>query len=226
MKKFSIAVLCLLGAVPCFADEMSDEQKTIYALGAIIGKQIAVFNLTPAEMELVKQGLGDSMKEGSAALDLETYGPKVQALAASRRAAVGVKQAAAGKAFVEQAATTADAETTATGLVYIPSNNGSGANPTANDVVKVHYRGTFIDGTEFDSSIKRGEPVEFPLNGVIKCWTEGVQKMKVGGKARLVCPPAIAYGEQGSGPIPPNATLNFDVELLEIKADAAEDDKK
>ena len=109
--------------------------------------------------------------------------------------------------------------TTASGLVYESLTDGSGPSPTAADVVKVNYRGTFADGgKEFDSSYKRGQPIEFPLGGVIKCWTEGVQKMKVGGKARLTCPPAIAYGSRGAaGVIPPNATLNFEVELLGIK---------
>jgi FKBP-type peptidyl-prolyl cis-trans isomerase FkpA len=104
------------------------------------------------------------------------------------------------------------------GLIYKSIKEGSGAQPVATDVVKVHYRGTLQDGTEFDSSHKRGQPAEFPLNRVIKCWTEGVQKMKVGGKAQLTCPPGIAYGERGTpgGPIPPNATLNFEVELLGI----------
>ena len=104
------------------------------------------------------------------------------------------------------------------GLVYRSLKDGSGPSPTATDTVKVHYRGTFPDGREFDSSYKRGEPIEFPLNGVIKCWTEGVQKMKVGGKAKLTCPPSIAYGERGAGSaVPPNATLQFEVELLGIR---------
>ena len=107
---------------------------------------------------------------------------------------------------------------TSSGLVYRSLKEGSGNSPAATDTVKVHYRGTFPDGREFDSSYKRGEPIEFPLNRVIKCWTEGVQKMKVGGKAKLTCPPAIAYGERGAGnAIPPNATLNFEVELLGIR---------
>ena len=111
------------------------------------------------------------------------------------------------------------ATTTASGLIYRSLKDGSGASPKATDTVKVHYQGTFPDGREFDSSYKRGAPLEFPLNGVIKCWTEGVQMMKVGGKAKLVCPPAIAYGARGAGNvIPPNATLNFEVELLGISA--------
>jgi FKBP-type peptidyl-prolyl cis-trans isomerase FkpA len=112
----------------------------------------------------------------------------------------------------------ADAPAAASGLVYKSLKDGKGPQPAATDVVKVHYRGTFPDGKEFDSSYGRGQPAEFPLNRVIKCWTEGVQKMKVGGKAKLTCPPGIAYGERGTpgGPIPPNATLHFEVELLDI----------
>lgn len=109
--------------------------------------------------------------------------------------------------------------TTASGLVYESLKEGTGASPAATDTVKVHYRGTFPDsGKEFDSSYKRGEPTEFPLNAVIPCWTEGVAKMKPGGKAKLTCPPAIAYGARGAGGvIPPNATLNFEVELVSVK---------
>jgi len=105
------------------------------------------------------------------------------------------------------------------GLVFLSQREGTGANPGATDTVKVNYRGTFPDGREFDSSYKRGEAIEFPLDGVIKCWTEGVQLMKVGGKAKLTCPPTIAYGERGAGEglVPPNATLVFEVELLGIK---------
>jgi FKBP-type peptidyl-prolyl cis-trans isomerase FkpA len=103
------------------------------------------------------------------------------------------------------------------GLSYRSLKEGKGASPTAADTVKVHYRGTLLDGTEFDSSYKRNEPAVFPLGRVIKCWTEGVQRMKVGGKAELTCPPNLAYGERGAGGvIPPNATLKFEIELLEI----------
>lgn len=115
------------------------------------------------------------------------------------------------------AAKEAGAVVTASGLVYLSLREGTGASPAASDSVKVHYKGTFPDGKEFDSSYKRGRPAEFPLNRVISCWAEGVQRMKVGGKAKLVCPPAIAYGERGAGDaIPPNATLLFEIELLSI----------
>lgn len=123
---------------------------------------------------------------------------------------------AAAAALAQQPAS--NPVTTRSGLVYQSLKEGSGASPAATDVVRVHYRGTFPDGREFDSSHKRGEPTEFPLNRVIPCWTEGVQLMKPGGKAKLVCPPAIAYGERGAGTvIPPNATLHFEIELLSVK---------
>lgn len=108
--------------------------------------------------------------------------------------------------------------TTPSGLVYLSLKDGKGASPAATDTVKVHYRGTLADGKEFDSSYKRGAPASFPLNRVVPCWTEGVQKIKVGGKATLTCPPATAYGERGAGGVvPPNATLTFDIELLAIE---------
>ncbi len=123
----------------------------------------------------------------------------------------------AADAVAAAAAKEAGAVVTASGLVYRSLKDGTGASPVATDKVKVHYRGTFPDGKEFDSSYKRNEAIEFPLNGVIKCWTEGVQRMKVGGKAKLTCPASIAYGERGAGGvIPPNATLLFEVELLAI----------
>ena len=106
---------------------------------------------------------------------------------------------------------------TASGLVITKLKDGTGASPKSSDTDKVHYRGVLADGKEFDSSYGRGQPATFPLNRVIPCWTEGVQLMKLGGKAKLVCPPQIAYGSQGMpGVIPPNATLTFEVELLEI----------
>ena len=129
---------------------------------------------------------------------------------------------AAHSAFAQNAVTVAAAKedgavVTSSGLVYRSLKEGSGASPKASDKVTVHYKGTFPDGREFDSSYKRGQPIDFPLNGVISCWTEGVQRIKVGGKAKLTCPPDIAYGARGAGGvIPPNATLVFEVELLAV----------
>ena len=126
--------------------------------------------------------------------------------------------ASAQNAVTEAAAKEAGAVVTKTGLVYRSLKDGSGTSPTAADTVKVHYKGTFPDGKEFDSSYSRGTPIEFPLNRVIPCWTEGVQRMKPGGKAKLTCPASIAYGERGAGGvIPPNTTLNFEVELISVK---------
>jgi FKBP-type peptidyl-prolyl cis-trans isomerase FkpA len=137
---------------------------------------------------------------------------------ASLCAAVSLMSSAwAADATLDAAAKEPGATVTPSGLVYRSLQEGTGASPTASDKVKVHYRGTFPDGKEFDSSYKRNQAIEFPLSGVIKCWTEGVQRMKIGGKAKLTCPASIAYGERGAGGvIPPNATLLFEVELLGI----------
>jgi FKBP-type peptidyl-prolyl cis-trans isomerase FkpA len=119
--------------------------------------------------------------------------------------------------FITDAAKEPGARVTPSGLVFRSLQEGTGASPNATDKVKVHYRGTLPDGKEFDSSYKRNQAIEFPLNGVIACWTEGVQLMKMGGKSKLTCPPAIAYGARGAGGvIPPNATLQFEIELIAI----------
>jgi len=216
MRRLIIVALITLLATPAFAADppKSEEEKTLYAVGLAIARQIAVFNFSPQELDMVKQGLADATEGKKPVVELEVYNKKIQELAKARLSA---KVAAAGKIVLEQSAKEKGAVKTDSGLIYIPLGEGSGASPAASDTVKVNYRGTLADGTEFDSSYKRGQPAEVPLNAVIKCWTEGVQKMKVGGKAKLVCPSAIAYGENGAGPvIPPNATLVFEVELLDI----------
>lgn len=124
----------------------------------------------------------------------------------------------AGTAALAQAPAAPAPTKTASGIVIQTLKAGTGPAPKATDTVTVQYRGTFPDGREFDSSYKRGQPASFPLNGVIPCWTEAVQQMKVGGKARITCPPQLAYGERGAGGIiPPNATLVFEIELLAIQ---------
>ena len=220
MRTIVTAALVLLLALPAFAADgpKTEEQKTLYAVGLAVARQLSVFGLTPAEVEFVKQGIMDELAGKKPVVELDAYNQKIQELANARRNAQGEKLAAVAKDFLDKAAKEQGAVKTDTGLVYIPLKEGSGPSPAATDKVKVNYRGTLVDGKEFDSSYKRGQPAEFPLNGVIKCWTEGLQKMKAGGKAKLVCPAAIAYGERGAGGlIPPNATLVFEVELLEVK---------
>jgi FKBP-type peptidyl-prolyl cis-trans isomerase FkpA len=195
----------------------TDEQKTVYALGLMMAQSIAPFNLSPAEIEIVKRALTDSAA-GKPAVELSEWGPKIQPLATSRAAVVAEKQKALSAAYLAKAAAEPGAVKTDSGLVYRELKVGEGQSPKATDTVKVHYRGTLVNGTEFDSSYKRNEPAQFPLNGVIKCWTEGVQRMKVGGKSVLVCPADLAYGEQGRPSIPGGAALIFEIELLEIAA--------
>jgi FKBP-type peptidyl-prolyl cis-trans isomerase FkpA len=182
---------------------------------------LATFDLSPAELELIKKGLSDAAA-GKPAVDINTWGPKFNALAQTRGAKVAARQKASGDAYLAKAASQPGAVKTASGLIYREITAGTGASPAPTDTVKVHYKGTLIDGTEFDSSYRRNQPAQFALNGVIPCWTEGVQKMKVGGKASLTCPSAIAYGDHGHPPaIPGGATLIFEVELLEISAPPA-----
>lgn len=193
----------------------TDDQKTIYALGLSIHRSLASFNLSAAEIELVKRAITDaSLKQP--AVELSEWGPKLQGLSTARQAVVAEKEKASSAVYLAKAATELGALKTESGLIYKEVSAGSGATPKASDTVKVHYRGTLIDGTEFDSSYKRNEPAQFALGQVIPCWTEGVQKMKVGGKASLVCPSGLAYGDSGRPSIPGGATLLFDIELLEI----------
>jgi FKBP-type peptidyl-prolyl cis-trans isomerase FkpA len=150
--------------------------------------------------------------------DIQQYGPKLQARAEAQAKTAAAAEKGKSASFRDSAAAEQGAVKLASGLVYKTLSPGSGQSPTATDTVRVHYHGTLPDGKVFDSSVQRGQPAEFQLNQVIPCWTEGVQRMKVGEKARLVCPSDIAYGDRGAGPdIGPGATLVFEVELLAIK---------
>jgi len=216
----SVGISLLLVATPAIAtssEPNTEEQKTLYALGLAISQSLSPFSLSEAELDMVKQGMVDGVLKRSQKVDLQAYGPKIQQLQQSRMAALAEVEKKAGAAFLAKAATEKGATKTESGVVITPIKPGSGATPKATDVVKVHYHGTLLDGSVFDSSVKRGEPATFPLNQVVKCWTEGLQHIKVGGKSRLVCPSDLAYGERGMPPvIKPGATLIFEVELLEI----------
>jgi len=207
------------GAAKATADEFkSEDEKVIYAFGAMLGTRFAApLQLTPSEVEALKKGIADTASGGQPAFPVDTYGPKLDALVKARAANRAGGEKAKGQAFRDQAAQEPGAVKTASGLVYKSLKAGSGPSPAATDRVSVHYQGTFPDGKVFDSSIQRGQPAEFALNQVIPCWTEAVQRMKVGEKARIVCPSEIAYGDNGQPPtIPGGATLVFEVELLGV----------
>jgi FKBP-type peptidyl-prolyl cis-trans isomerase FkpA/FKBP-type peptidyl-prolyl cis-trans isomerase FklB len=195
----------------------TDEQKTLYAIGLAVAGSLAQFALSPADLELVKAGITDGVLNRQRQVDLQAYGVKIQELQKQRASVVAAAEQKAGQAVLDKAAAEKGAVKTASGLVIVPIKPGTGPSPKPTDKVKVHYHGTLADGSVFDSSVQRGEPASFPLNGVIPCWTEGLQLMKVGGKSRLVCPANLAYGDRGAPPrIKPGATLVFEVELLEI----------
>lgn len=220
VSRIMTAALLLVTATSALGAEAqppTEEQKTLYAVGVSVARSLAVFDFTPEEFLLVKQGLIEAQTGKAQDFPLTSMNGKIQELAKSRRKASGDRQVGAGKQFLEQAAQEKGAVQSASGMVYIPLAEGKGSSPKATDVVKVNYRGTLVDGKEFDSSYKRNRPLEFKLDNVIKCWTEGVQMMKPGGKAKLVCPPQLAYGDTGAGEqILPGATLAFEVELLEV----------
>jgi FKBP-type peptidyl-prolyl cis-trans isomerase len=237
-----VSALLLSTAVPAFAEEAAkaapvktaaakaapvksagglpatESAKTLYAIGLVMSQNLGPLKLTAAELASVQEGLTDGVLGRAPKVELATYGPKLQEFAKGRLGAAAAGEKKAGAAFVAKEAAQPGAVKQPTGFVYKEVKAGTGATPKATDKVKVHYRGALADGTVFDSSIERGEPVTFPLNGVIPCWTQGLQLMKTGGKARLVCPSELAYGDAGSPPkIKGGATLVFDVELLSIE---------
>jgi FKBP-type peptidyl-prolyl cis-trans isomerase FkpA len=223
MRKLMIIVFVALLAIPaCSQLPKTEDQKAFYALGVHLNKQVSVFDLSPEELKYVQQGMSDAAAGKKLAAEPEAYMQQIGLLAQTRILRTAEKQKELAKPFLEKAAAEKGAQKTASGLIYTEIKPGSGAQPKASNTVKVNYTGTLIDGKEFDSSFKRSQPVEFPLNRVIPCWTEGVGMMKVGGKAKLVCPSTIAYGDQGRPPIiPGGATLIFEVELLDVKATPA-----
>jgi len=200
----------------------TDDQKTLYAAGAVLAQNIAAWNLKPEEIAFVLQGLEDAASGKKLVVDLDQQRPKIQALAQARATATAAAEKKAAEPFLAKAAAEKGAKKTESGVIIVEMKPGTGPTPKIDDKVKVHYHGTLMDGTVFDSSVQRGEPVTFPLRGVIPCWTGGLQLMKVGEKAKLTCPSETAYGDRGAPPkIKPGATLVFEVELLGIEPPAA-----
>lgn len=234
MKK--IAVVAMLAGSVSLAQGLqaqsldSDEAKLSYSLGVMIGENVLINDFQTLDTEAFRQGIDTVYGNQEALMTPEEIMATMQAFQETQmeaQRAAFEEQAAdnqsKGEAFLEENASKSGVTITETGLQYEQLEAGSGVSPEASDVVKVHYRGELIDGTEFDSSYSRGEPVSFPLNGVIPGWTEGLQLMQEGEKARLVIPSDLAYGPNGMGnAIGPNETLVFEVELIEINPEMAE----
>lgn len=222
-----VAAFMLTACNPQAADKTTLDNETerfSYAVGMDIGSNLKRFSDDLDQASLM-QGVRDSLNERDLLLTAEEvqqvmteYGKKMQEKQMAERQAQSAENVAAGQAYLEKNAAKEGVKTTDSGLQYEVLTEGEGKNPAATDRVKVHYKGTLIDGTVFDSSYDRGEPATFPLNSVIPGWTEGLQLMKVGGKSRLVVPAELGYGERGAGAkIGPNSTLIFEVELLGIE---------
>ena len=194
----------------------TEDQKILNALGQALSQNLVGAGFSADELAFVQRGLSDAVLGQDALVEFSEYGPQIQGFVQGRLAGAAEDELAQATAFMEEQAAVAGATLTESGIVIQEITPGTGDSPTADDTVQVHYHGTLRDGTVFDSSVDRGEPATFPLNGVIPCWTEGLQHIGVGGKSRLVCPADLAYGPQGPPGIPGNSALMFEVELLEI----------
>jgi FKBP-type peptidyl-prolyl cis-trans isomerase FkpA len=217
---FRFALTAVLLALPLAARAQAlntEDDKTLYAIGYLEGQRMAVLNLKPNEAKIVEEGFRDAANGTKAKVDIEQRRDAINKLAQARQAAGAEKEKSASKDFLAKAGQEKGAQKFPSGLIFKVTRPGKGPSPKETDQVKVNYEGRLINGTVFDSSYKRGQPAEFPLNGVIKCWTEGVQKMHVGEEAQLICPSDIAYGDRSPSPlIPAGSTLIFKVELLSI----------
>lgn len=214
------AALTLANCTGGTASPKSEDEKVIYAIALDMGKKLQTFQLTDQELKVFNKGVLDGLKDNKPDTDVRQAIVKVGELVQKRSAAFAEKEKKESESFLKKAKEEKGAKETESHLIYIETEAGTGPSPKATDKVKVHYHGTLRDGTVFDSSKDRGAPATFPLNGVIPCWTEGVQLMKVGGKATLVCPSEIAYKDRGAPPvIKPGAALKFEVELIEIVKD-------
>jgi len=189
-----------------------------YAIGVSIGGNLKKDNLDSINLDLLLNGMKASLQGDSVAMNQQQCQGAIQAYIGAKQKAKGDANIAVGKKFLEENKKKAGVKELPDGLQYMVMKEGTGPMPVATDTVKVHYHGTLIDGTVFDSSVERGEPAEFPLNAVIKGWTEGLQLMKVGSKYKFFIPSELGYGDRAAGPkIQPNSTLVFEVELLSIK---------
>ncbi|MEK7234658.1 MAG: FKBP-type peptidyl-prolyl cis-trans isomerase [Elusimicrobiota bacterium] len=196
----------------------TDDERAMYTIGFLMGRNVATFNMSPAEAKIIQSGLGDAILGKQPKVDLRLYQPRVNDILAKRLEAVAGAEKEKGRVFTEKFVKESKPQAIPGGGWYLETRAGTGPMPAKTDTIKAHYRGTFIDGGEFDSSYERGAPSEFSLapGGVIDCWSNGIPMMKVGAKAKLVCPSDVAYKDQGRPGIKPGATLIFEVELVDI----------
>jgi FKBP-type peptidyl-prolyl cis-trans isomerase FkpA/FKBP-type peptidyl-prolyl cis-trans isomerase FklB len=225
--RFTLLLAVLITALSACTPEQQDsgsevlleteDDKTIYAMGVNLARNLDHLPLSKSEKQLLETGFADGVENRDPKVDTTRYGRRAQDMFTRRNADLAKDESEAAEAFLAEAAAAEGAQRSDSGLVMVVLSPGEGPSPAPTDRVSVHYHGTLRDGTVFDSSVDRGEPAVFPLNRVIPCWTEALQKMKTGEKSRVVCPAEIAYGDQGAPPlIKPGATLSFEVELLEI----------
>lgn len=225
-KRALTVAFCLLvvSVTTLSADEPAldtEDKKTLYAIGIAMSRQLSNFGLSADDLTMIERGLEDGLLGRDSEVDLEGYGQRIEQFLSSRLDAQTDREKEAGQQFRDKMAQQPDAVITDSGLIYFEIEPGTGQAPTATDTVRVNYHGTFADGRVFDSSRESGEPAVFGLGGVVPCFAEGIQRMQVGGKAKLVCAPELAYGDQGFPPlVPPGATLVFELELLELVSQA------
>ncbi|HEX4024795.1 MAG TPA: FKBP-type peptidyl-prolyl cis-trans isomerase [Steroidobacteraceae bacterium] len=201
----------------------ASQDAALHALGVLLSRQLTSFQLSDSEFRAVLSGFADGYHHPAALKQAQTFVPQLQTLEQARLAVAAQHEEQLGRAYLTKAAALPGAHKTTSGLVYLPVAAGSGPSPRIGDQVKVQYTGKLTDGSIFDSSAQHGGPATFTIGRVIPCWSEGLQLMKVGGKARIVCPPSLAYGERGvEDVIKPGATLDFDVELLDVHHAAAQ----
>ncbi len=219
----ALSIVAVLGvAAPAGAagpNLKTDEDKTVYAIGVVLSQSVVPLNLTPAEQELLKAGFADGTVNKKLRVDMKIFGPKIAEFTQARNAKTLAAEKQSAQAFLEQAANEPGVEKKPSGLIFRELKAGDGQQPKPSDMVKVNYTGMLRDGTVFDSSAQRGKPAELAMHGVIPCWAEALQLMKEHGKAKIVCPADLAYGDQGAPPrIKPGAPLMFEIELLEVSA--------
>ena len=222
MRRFAALFVALALVTPVAAEvELgNDDQRVLYALGLAISQRLNMFDLSEAEVAIVQAGLADGILNREPQVELNAIGPKIDPFLAERGQAALDREKADGKAFVSQTATQPGATILDSGVVYFDVEAGEGVSPAKEDSVIIEYTGTFRSGVEFDKT-DEDDPATLNLNGVVPCFADGLQLMKVGGKARLICPPETAYGDQGRPGIRPGSTLIFEIKLLGIVEEAS-----